>query len=131
MKPVYKFLGITTLAIFFGFISNSYADPLVTESPIEAVNTAECVTISTSIFVAVPTTNWGQRIGLIVNNPKSNSGNVNGLFATSAPTESTTTAVIELEPGEFVAFSIDNGVTLFLSSQNATAEDICVQEFKQ
>ena len=122
---------VLSLSILVGASVFLYSDPLVTEAPIEEVNTVECVTLSTTAFVAVPTTNWGQRIGMIVNNPKSNSSAVNGIFATSAPTESTTTAVIELEPGEFIAFSVDNGVTLYLSSQNATDEDVCVQEFKQ
>lgn len=125
MKKI--FLSIAFL-LCFGVL---HADPLVTESPIEAVLAPTCVTISTSVFTAIPASNWGQRIGIIVNNPASNTNNVHGFFSVSAPTVATRTAVIELEPGEFFGASADNGVTLFLVSQASAGEDICVQEFKQ
>lgn len=121
---------ILSILILMG-VSFLYADPLVTEAPIEAVLAPTCVTISTSVFTAIPASNWGQRIGLIFNNPKSNTANVHGVFGTSAPTVATRTAAIELEPGEFFAVSVDNGVTLYLVSQASGGEDICVQEFKQ
>lgn len=58
------------------------------------------------------------RSGVILNNRSANSNSMYFTFSSAAPTTSTTTAEIELEPGENIPVTIANGLELYGVSLN-------------
>ncbi len=134
MKKVLIFLSCL-------FISGSiYAGkPLGAEAPIRTGSIApECVSISTSVWTVIPSSTTGNtagRMGFEINNPASNTSNVHGFRtnSTSAPSDDVTAIrVVELAPSSATSFlGYSDETYLWLVSQNATAEDVCVQEVTQ
>ena len=134
-----RMFRITVITVGFGIsflVSSVLAKPLVSEAPLRTDSIDfECVSISTSTWTQVPSSNTSGRVGFELNNPASNSSSVHGFRTSSSdvPSDSTsTTKVVEFSPSSAPSYLPYSDETyLWLVSQNSSAEDVCVQEYKQ
>lgn len=109
--------------------------PSVKEAQITDVGTATTVSVANNAWTKVPSgTPLGNRSGLLINNPSSNSSVMVGVLSTNAssPTEATTVRPLEFSPAsDFTFVPISSGVYLYLMSLHSAAENVHVQEIVQ
>jgi hypothetical protein len=110
-----------------------YAVPPTREAPINDQGAVSCLNISTSAWVAVPTTATAGRVGVYVTVLATAAANMAGRLGTSLPTDPASYGSILLKPGLTQFHGISDASLLYLRSQNAgvSAETVCVQEVKQ
>lgn len=111
------------------------AAPTVKEAQIVDVATATTVSISTSVWTKVPAgTPTGNRSGILINNPSSNTAVMVGVLSTNAtsPTEATTVRPLEFATSsDFTFVPISSAVYLYLMTLAVGAENVHVQEIIQ
>lgn len=107
--------------------------PLVAEAPVNEVGTGTTVSISTSAWTKVPTSQTSGRTGIKVCNPSNNSGTMYGVMSSnsSSPTEATSVRPIEIQAGENPIIPISDRLYLYLISGHSAAESAHVQEIRQ
>jgi hypothetical protein len=127
-----KYVIILSLSIFSA-ISFLYAGVPVNESPFTGSYTASCVNISTTTFVAVPTTASTSRIGIYVTSLSTNTANMGIIYGDSSTPSTMTGYPIVLRPGITQYHGVNSSTILYIIS-NASAsssEMLCYQEVKQ
>ena len=110
------------------------SSPLVAEAPVNSVAAATTVSISTSTWTLVPTSNTAGRFGVLVNNPSGNNARMVGVLSTnsSTPTEATTVRPLEFAPAtDFTFLPVSDKIYVYLLSLHTSAESVHVQEVKQ
>ena len=124
---------IVSLALGFGFCVLLEAAPPVAEAPVTGYGTPTTVSISTSSFTKVPTSQTSGRMGIFIDNPATNSGRMVGIFGDCSSTSiATTVRPLELSAGNNTSYiPIREDVCLWLLSLHTSAESVHYQEIKQ
>lgn len=126
-------MGFTLMA---GLAVNSFAGkPLVADAPISGVGTAATISVSITVWTLVPTSQTDGRVGILVNNPSTNSAAMVGVL--SADCDGSITTATTVRPLEFATSTdftfipVNDDVCLYLLSLNGSAENVHVQDVKQ
>lgn len=124
------------LLLSLGFVVSAtavYAVPPTREAPIHEVGSVTCLAISTSAWVAAPTTATTGRVGLYVTVIGTAAANMSGRFGTSLPTDPASYGSVLFKPGLTQFHGVSDAVNLYLRSLNAGvgSEQVCTQGAKQ
>jgi hypothetical protein len=118
--------------VALAFVAPSSASEKVEEQPIDNIATPFCVSVSTFQWTKFnPTTPLIKRTGVKVANKSTNNKSFYGVLSKTAPTIATTTASIEIQPGENPFVPLSPNVFLYVVSGHTAAETGCGQEVRQ
>jgi hypothetical protein len=119
------------LVILFLASAVKAADP-VEEVPISNIGSPFCVSVAPTSWTKFgPTYALSKRTGIIIRNPSDGSANLLGVLGRTSPSVSTTTASIEIEPGENPLRPVGPNVNLYLVNDTGSAVTVCGQEVRQ
>lgn len=109
-----------------------YSAPLVVEAPVKGYGTPTTVSISTSTWTQIPTSQTSGRLGVFVDNPNGNSVMVGHIGDCSSTSIATTVRPIEIAASSNSSYiPLREDVCLWLLSLASSAESVHYQEVKQ
>jgi len=117
------------------FSWNIYAAQPVAEAPVNGYGTPVTIAISSTTLTMVPSSQTSGRMGIFIDNPSTNTGNMVGFLGNCTSTSvASTIRPIELSPSANTAFiPAREDVCLWLLDTNtaAASENLHYQELKQ
>ncbi len=124
---------LLSLSLVVSCASFALAVPPTREAPINGSSAVTCLAISTSAWVAVPTSATVGRVGLYVTVVGTAAANMSGRLGDSTPTGPASYGSIVFKPGLTQFHGIADSETLYLRSLNAGAssEQVCTQDVLQ
>ncbi len=126
---------IISLALVVGLSVVGNAFTRAIEEPITHVSDIadSTVSVSSAPWTELISSALIKRDGMFINNPKINTGSlyIHLSTTTNTPAISTNTAVIELEPGEFIRVKLSEDIAVFGITTHTGAETMYIQEFRQ